>query len=73
MFVITLSEVIGVVIFSLVFFALLYQSVKRSIIQSKCKHDKGVTESQSCDAFCTSCGKNLGFIGSWRDKQKEQP
>lgn len=37
--------------------------------QSRCKHDGGITETGSCDAICRKCLKNLGFIGSWREKQ----
>lgn len=35
----------------------------------RCKHDSGVRETMSCDAICRSCGKNLGFIGTWRERQ----
>lgn len=38
--------------------------------QSNCKHDEGVNETSACDAVCKECGKNLGFIGTWRDKHK---
>lgn len=34
--------------------------------QAKCKHDGSVIETSSCDAICNQCGKNLGFIGTWR-------
>lgn len=40
-------------------------------IQATCKHDQGVGETMACDAICRSCGKNLGFIGAWRDAQKK--
>lgn len=36
----------------------------------RCKHADGVRETMSCDAICRSCGKNLGFIGSWLNAQK---
>lgn len=39
----------------------------RLIRQARCKH-LHYHETGSCDAICTDCGKNLGFIGSWRDK-----
>jgi hypothetical protein len=38
--------------------------------QSRCKHDAGVSETSACDAICRKCGKNLGFIGTWREKDK---
>jgi hypothetical protein len=32
-----------------------------------CKHEE-VRETMSCDAICIKCGKNLGFIGVWREQ-----
>ena len=37
--------------------------------ESRCKHDGGYNETQACDAICRQCGKNLGFIGNWRNKK----
>lgn len=34
--------------------------------QARCKHDGDVNETSACDAICRKCGKNLGFIGTWR-------
>lgn len=45
---------------------------KEWVEQKLCKHDKGVSETRSCDAICRGCGKNLGFIGTWREAQKEK-
>lgn len=39
------------------------------IKQSRCKHHR-YFEAGSCAAVCIDCGKNLGFIGTWREKQK---
>jgi hypothetical protein len=39
------------------------------IKQSRCKHSR-YRETMACDAICSDCGKNLGFIGSIRDKDK---
>ena len=39
------------------------------IRQRKCLHTD-VHENGRCDACCRDCGKNLGFIGTWRDKQR---
>lgn len=35
-----------------------------------CKHNDGVSETMACDAICRQCGKNLGFIGKWREQQR---
>ncbi len=35
-----------------------------------CEHPE-VNETRACEAICRRCGKNLGFIGTWREKQKE--
>lgn len=37
-------------------------------VKAMCKHNAGVTETQACDAICRECGKNLGFIGAWRER-----
>lgn len=37
------------------------------IRQALCKHEGPVRETMACDAICQRCGKNLGFIGAWRD------
>lgn len=42
-------------------------SAPRLLRQSRCKHVH-FRETGSCDAVCNDCGKNLGFIGSWRDR-----
>lgn len=39
--------------------------------QRKCNHPR-VNETQACEAICNECGKNLGFIGTWREKQKKE-
>jgi len=39
--------------------------------QSKCQHER-VHETRSCDAICLACGKNLGFIGTWRQKRQSK-
>jgi len=43
-----------------------------SLRRSRCPHIK-YRETRSCDAVCTSCGKNLGFIQPIReDKSKRE-
>jgi hypothetical protein len=39
--------------------------------QSKCPHNGAVSETQACDAICRQCGKNLGFIGAWRERNSK--
>lgn len=46
----------------------LYQ-LPGAIRQWRCKHARAF-ENGRCDAICYDCHKNLGFIGTWRDKQK---
>lgn len=67
--------ILGIIIVFFVFwiFMLLmigaYFTLPRTIKQYKCKHER-VYETQACDAICSECNKNLGFIGSWREKHK---
>ncbi len=37
-----------------------------------CEHLR-VRESMACDAHCRDCGENLGFIGKWRERTKDNP
>lgn len=36
--------------------------------QRRCSHER-VNEDGACNAWCASCGKNLGFIGTWRERK----
>lgn len=72
LFVLTLSDVIGLFVVALLFIAWLVVSVIGAIAQSRCKHDGGVGETSACDAICNKCGKNLGFIGKWRATHQQQ-
>ena len=40
--------------------------IRRIRQQSRCSHQR-YHETSACDAICSDCGKNLGFIGSWRE------
>lgn len=42
-----------------------------AIRQARCRH-KEVYETRVREAVCTHCGKNLGFIGTWRERQKHK-
>lgn len=44
-------------------------SLPRLFRQSRCKHPR-YFETGSCNAVCSDCGKNLGFIGAWREKSR---
>jgi hypothetical protein len=67
-FVLTLGDIIGLVLFVLVVVVALVVVSVQWFNQRMCKHDGGVNETSACDAICRKCGKNLGFIGSWREK-----
>lgn len=41
--------------------------------QWNCKHDGNVNETRACEAICRQCGKNLGFIGAWRERRAAAP
>ena len=66
MFVITLGDVFGITVFVITVLAIACVGLVRWWRQRRCRHDRGVNETQACDAICRSCGKNLGFIGSLR-------
>jgi hypothetical protein len=65
MFIYTIGDILtGVVVFGVGGLYLVFY-VLTSIKQSKCKHER-FYETSACDAVCTDCGKNLGFIGNIR-------
>lgn len=39
----------------------------RYIKQRRCKHEE-FREDRCCNAWCRACGKNLGFVGAWRER-----
>jgi len=41
---------------------------RKYLRQNKCSHDRWY-ETQACDAICNDCSKNLGFIGTVREKR----
>ena len=55
----------------LVAVAVILSSIPTAIKQSRCEHPR-YFETGSCDAVCKDCGRNLGFIGSWREKMRKQ-
>ncbi len=65
MFIYTIGDILtGVVVFGVGGLCLVSYFLT-AIKQSKCKHER-FHETSACDAVCTSCGKNLGFIGNIR-------
>lgn len=69
MFIWTIGDVIGLAASAIIIAILCTMGVLRLLRQSRCKHAR-YHETSSCDAICTDCGKNLGFIGTWRDKHR---
>ena len=59
---------LGVVAAMLVVYALF--SLPQWLQQRRCKHTK-VREDGSCNAWCCACNKNLGFIGAWRERNRD--
>ncbi len=70
MFIWTISDIVGLI--ALFFIALVAVIVfsRAAFRQRKCAHDGSIGETSACDAICHKCGKNLGFIGKWRDDNK---
>jgi hypothetical protein len=65
-FLITIGDVLGFIILAVSVAVLAFLYIKQAQRQSRCLHDGGVRETMNCDAICEKCGKNLGFIGTWR-------
>ena len=69
---ITLSDIIGLTVLVLVLIVLAVFKIKTAFRQARCSHTGSIRETQACDAICGDCGKNLGFIGPWRERRKSQ-
>lgn len=63
-----LVDAMIVVIFVIV---VMLVQIPGAIRRGRCKHTNGVHETSACDAICNDCGKNLGFIGRWREQGKK--
>ena len=70
MFVWTISDAIGAIVLIVALTLTGLLKLLEWLGQSSCKHDGGINETQACEAICRKCSKNLGFIGTWREKQK---
>jgi len=68
MFIYTVRDVVSAIIISIMVIWAAIIFIKQYVAEAKCKHDGGVNETSACDAICKKCGKNLGFIGNWRNK-----
>jgi hypothetical protein len=66
----TLAEliVVGSIAIIVIFIIVLFY-IPTVIKQWRCKHLQ-YRETMACDAICRDCNKNLGFIGTIRDKDK---
>ena len=66
-FVVTLGDAVGlgllIVTCLLVLLGFLYAFIR----QCMCTHPE-YFENRSCHAICRRCGKDLGFLGTWREK-----
>ena len=70
-FVVTLQDIIGLTLFGIILLVVIIYFSRLYLKQVFCKHSR-VYETMACNAICSSCGKNLGFIGNWQDKQKSR-
>lgn len=69
MFIWTIWDAIGLIFLTLLAVGCFISWLARTIEMARCKHDGGVTETRACQAICRDCGKDLGFIGTWRDNE----
>lgn len=69
MFIWTIWDVLQLAGLLLVALFMLFFWIGSALREWKCKHRIGVRETMACDAICVQCGKNLGFIGTWREKE----
>ena len=70
-FVWTIGDVIGLLIVGLFLVVVGINHILTWIRKFRCPHNGKVRETMSCDAVCCKCGKNLGFIGTWRKNSQK--
>jgi hypothetical protein len=70
-FVVTIGDAIGLAALALLAIIVLLFFLRQWLGQIMCKHNGAVGETSACDAICHKCGKNLGFIGAWRDQHRK--
>ena len=71
MILLTFGNIVTIIIVSIILLLVIIASIKTSIKQRFCKHEK-TFENSACDVICVKCGKNLGFIGSYNSKNSKQ-
>lgn len=64
-----IGMLISIAIFLIFFVYIGYLQLRIYLQQVRCKHEK-YRENMACHAICTACGKDLGFIGNVRNKDK---
>ena len=69
-FVWTLRDVLFVAMLLSALLVVFCMWVTTAFREWRCPHTSGVNETSACDAICRRCGKNLGFIGTWREGKK---
>lgn len=71
MFIYTAETVIVAILVAVFIIIKICYSVADCFKYRKCQHES-VRETMACDAVCNKCSKNLGFIGTWRDKKDRE-
>ena len=69
MFVFNFQDVTALVIGGAMLLVLAWIYITNWWKARNCPHHL-VRETMACDAVCKNCNKNLGFIGTWREKNK---
>ena len=70
MFVWTIRDVISITFFAIFAALFIIFGLRNMWKQSRCAHSR-YHETSACDAICLNCGKNLGFIGTVRERNKQ--
>lgn len=70
MIIITVPQIIGLFLLALISLIALVCWCKAMIKEYFCKHNDW-WENQQCQAICSNCGKDLGFVGTIRKRDME--
>lgn len=70
-FVITIGDIIFLGVIATIITVALVIGVRSYIVQRRCKHET-YGETAACQAVCHDCGKDLGFIGLVRARDRKR-
>jgi hypothetical protein len=71
MFVYTLNDIVVYGSLAIIVLIGAIMTIRTAVKQRFCPHDT-YRETMQCNAICRNCGKDLGFIQPWRERDRKR-